>query len=246
MPKRQSFFLLLLFFQLNMPMLTRSSISETQKSKSWSRETCKICQVLIEWLPIANGTLRRWSWESSPCLESLWLQGSDFMHCNKMHHMMLILRFFLQWPSIQDNLCKSVHDSFAIIVFICSSAYLGCLHRFAWLSPRSVYLTAIRLSFLLLGLGTFFGSMVVIIYLSSFSFETIQWLQSSLLSTLHIMQMFFLYVLYCVLLHVLSSWTLQIGALFEWLFVFCQQSNMLAWFFMDFRQLKVRVHADDE
>lgn len=36
-----------------------------------------------------------------------------------------------------------------------------------------------------------------------------------------------------------------IGALFEWLFVFLQQTNMLAWFFMDFRDVTVRLTVID-
>jgi hypothetical protein len=37
-----------------------------------------------------------------------------------------------------------------------------------------------------------------------------------------------------------------IGALFEWLFVFFCQTNMLAWFFMDFISVKVRVVVKDD
>lgn len=36
-----------------------------------------------------------------------------------------------------------------------------------------------------------------------------------------------------------------IGALFEWLFVFFSQTNMLAWFYMDFKDVTVRLTATD-
>lgn len=60
--------------------------------------------------------------------------------------------------SVQDNVYGGVHNSFAFIIFVASTIYLGMLHRFTWLAPRPIYLTAIRLSLLLLAVGTFFGS----------------------------------------------------------------------------------------
>lgn len=60
--------------------------------------------------------------------------------------------------SVQDNVYGGVHNSFAFIIFVASTIYLGMLHRFTWLAPRPIYLTAVRLSLLLLAVGTFFGS----------------------------------------------------------------------------------------
>lgn len=61
-----------------------------------------------------------------------------------------------------------MHNTAAFIIFISCSVYLGILHRFTWLSPRSVYLTALRLSLLLLGVSTFFGSTNASLLLSAY------------------------------------------------------------------------------